>query len=84
MGTDNLFHRRKVRRAEMHRRKMASRSPYDRVLIVCEGGKTEPHYFRWLIKNFGLNRANVVIADKKGGLDPKRLVDYALKEFNKE
>ncbi|MGA3083962.1 MAG: RloB family protein [Thermodesulfobacteriota bacterium] len=84
MGTDNLFRIRKARKAEMHRRKIASRSPYDRVLIACEGGKTEPHYFRWLINNFGLNRANVVIADKKSGLDPKRLVEYALEEFNKE
>ncbi|MEW6187294.1 MAG: RloB family protein [Thermodesulfobacteriota bacterium] len=84
MGTDNLFHRRKARKAERHRRKMASRSPYDRVLIVCEGGKTEPNYVRWLINHFGLNRANVVIADKKGGLDPKRLVEYALEEFNKD
>jgi len=84
MGTDNLFRIGKARKAEMHRRKIASRSPYDRVLIACEGGKTEPHYFRWLINNFGLNRANVVIADKKGGLDPKRLVDYAIEEFNKD
>lgn len=84
MGTDNLFHRRKARKAERHRRKMASLSPYDRVLIICEGGKTEPHYFRWLTNHFGLNRANVVIGDKKGGLDPKRLVDYALEEYKKE
>jgi hypothetical protein len=84
MGTDNLFHKRKARRAERHHRKMASRSPYDRILIACEGGKTEPYYFRCLRNNFGLNRANVVIADKKGGLDPKRLVDYALEEFKKE
>lgn len=49
MGTDNLFYKRKVRKAEMHRRKIDSRSPYDRVLMACEGEKTEPHYFRWLI-----------------------------------
>ncbi|MBI5604798.1 MAG: RloB domain-containing protein [Deltaproteobacteria bacterium] len=84
MGTDNLFHKRKARKAEMHRRRIATLSPLPRVLIVCEGGKTEPHYFRWLINYFGLNRANVVIGDKKNGLDPKRLVDYALEEYNKE
>lgn len=84
MGTDNLFHKRKARQAEKHHRKMANRSPYERVLIVCEGGKTEPHYFKWLANDFGLNRANVVIADKNGGLDPKSLVDYALEEYEKE
>jgi hypothetical protein len=84
MGTDNLFRKRKARKAEMHRRKIARRSPYDRVLIACEGGKTEPNYLRWLINNFELNRQNVVIADKKSGLDPKGLVDYALEEFKKD
>ncbi len=84
MGTDNLFHKRKARKAEMHRRKIATLSPLPRVLVVCEGGKTEPHYFRWLINYFGLNRANVVIGNKKSGLDPKSLVDYALEEYEKE
>jgi hypothetical protein len=40
MGTDDLFHKRKARKAESHRRKKAMRAPYERVLIVCEGMKT--------------------------------------------
>ena len=50
MGSDDLFHKRKARTAELHRRRVARRAPYDRVLIVCEGAKTEPNYFKWLRK----------------------------------
>jgi hypothetical protein len=48
MGTDDLFHKRKARRLETHRREKAKRAPYERILIVCEGKKTEPHYFQGL------------------------------------
>jgi hypothetical protein len=65
MGTDNLFHKRKARQAESLQRKKAKRDPYARILIVCEGKKTEPNYFKDLRKAFGLNPMNVVIADKK-------------------
>jgi hypothetical protein len=50
MGSDNLFHKRKVRRAASLRRTAARRDSYDTVLIVCEGEKTEPNYFRELRK----------------------------------
>lgn len=83
MGSDDLFYKRKAQKAELHRRKIARLSPYERILIVCEGEKTEPNYFRWLRNKFGLNRANVVITDKKKGLDPKSLVGYAIEEYNK-
>ncbi len=33
------------RRARALKRKKGSKPPYDRVLIVCEGRKTEPLYF---------------------------------------
>ncbi len=84
MGTDNLFHMKKARKAESHRREKARRAPYERILVVCEGKKTEPNYFKDLRKAFGLNPMNVVIADKKHGLDPMSLVEYALDEYKKE
>jgi len=83
MGTDDLFHKRKTRKAESHRREKAKRAPYERVLIVCEGIKTEPNYFRGLCRELGLHPANVVIEDKKSGLDPIRLVAFALQTFRK-
>lgn len=81
MGTDNLFHKRKARNAKELERKRARRAPYERILIVCEGEKTEPNYFAALRTKLSLNRQNVVIADKKTGLDPKSLVGYAIDAF---
>jgi hypothetical protein len=84
MGTDDLFHKKKARLAESHRREKAKRVPYERVLIVCEGKKTEPHYFRKLRQALRLNSVNVVIEDKGGGLDPKSLVAFAIETFKKD
>ena len=84
MGSDDLFKKWKIKKETDHKRRMAKRAPYERVLIVCEGAKTEPHYFQSIRMNLRLNRANVVIADRKSGLDPKSLVKYALEEYNKD
>lgn len=84
MGNDDIYHKNKFRKAESFRRKKANRDQYERVLIVCEGQKTEPNYFKQLRRHFRLNPKNVVLADKKSGLDPKNLVEYALEEFKKD
>lgn len=83
MGTDDLFHKKKARKAESHRREKAKRAPYERVLIVCEGIKTEPNYFIGLCREWGLRPATVIIEDKKIGLDPKGLVAFAMQTFSK-
>ena len=46
MGSDDLFHKRKAKQTRDLKRKKDKRAPYDKVLIVCEGGKTEPNYFQ--------------------------------------
>ena len=84
MGTDDLFHKRKARLAKLHRREKAKQAPYERILIACEGKKTEPHYFRGLCRDLRLNPANVVIEDRKSGLDPKSLVAFAIETFKKD
>jgi RloB-like protein len=49
-----------------------SRSPKQRFLIVCEGTKTEPNYFR----SFGVPK---VVIDIEGlGRNPTKLVEYAI------
>ncbi len=68
MANDRLYHKRKARTAASLKRKRAKRSPYDMVLIVCEGEKTEPNYFRALIDDLQLNTANIVIAKNTAGL----------------
>ena len=61
MGTDNLHHKRKAKRNRELKRNRAKRAPYERVLIVCEGEKTEPLYFKDLVSYYRLNTANVEI-----------------------
>ncbi len=82
MGTDNLFHKRKERRVELLRRRRAMKAPYDVILIVCEGGKTEPNYFSELKKAFRLSNANVRICGR--GADPLSVVNFAIKTFKRE
>lgn len=83
MGTDNLHHRRKAKlRSDVSRRK-ASRSPYEKVLIVCEGEKTEPVYFSELIDHYEINSANIRITGNCGS-DPLSVVNHALKLYQEE
>jgi hypothetical protein len=82
MGTDNLFHKRKERKAQSLRRQRAMKAPYDVILIVCEGEKTEPNYFYELKKAFRLSNANVRICGR--GSDPLSVVDFAIETFRQE
>lgn len=59
------------------------REPYDRVLIVCEGEKTEPNYLKEMIAHFQLSSANVAIVGE-GGAAPISVVELALEMFRKE
>ena len=67
MVTRNL--RRRARRSK------ATREPYDRVLIVCEGRKTEPFYFNELVDFYSLSLDNVKVVDH--GSDPLQVVRRA-------
>jgi hypothetical protein len=81
---DHLFHRRKAKRADALRREAQKREPYDLVLIVCEGGKTEPKYLKELRDAFKLSTANIKIAGDECGSSPRSVVDYALTMYRKE
>jgi len=52
------------------------REPYDTVLIVCEGAKTEPFYFRGLRSSYRLSNANILITPAEG-TDPVSIVKFA-------
>jgi hypothetical protein len=54
VGTDNFHHKRKAKLAKDLQRRQARRAPYEKVLIVCEGGKTEPNYFTELRDHYEL------------------------------
>jgi len=84
MGCDNLFHKKKERKTASLGRPKAKLAPYDVVLIVCEGAKTEPNYFSGLKDAFRLNNANVRIYGKECGSDPLSVVNFAIETMKKE
>lgn len=69
-------------KGKLQRRK-PQREPYDRVLIVCEGSKTEPNYLRELVATRQLSSANVQITGE-GGSAPKSVVELAIKLFEED
>ena len=82
MGTDDLFHKRKAKKSKDLKRHKESREPYDKVLIVCEGEKTEPYYLTALRDYFKLSQANIRI-DPNSDSSPISVVNYA-KELIKQ
>ena len=59
-----------------------NREPYDRVLIVCEGERTEPHYLRDVMDRHRLSTANVEVIGH--GADPRTVVREAKKKRDRE
>jgi hypothetical protein len=66
----------KRRNGRAYARSAPVREPYEAVLIVCEGEKTEPHYFSRLRVLHRLSSANVEILSALG-TDPMSIVSYA-------
>src|SRR6266852_3891068 len=64
------------RAARSYARRGPVRQPYDRVLIVCEGKKTEPYYFTGLRLHYRLSSANIEIMPANG-TDPLSIVSFA-------
>lgn len=74
MGRDNQP---KVRQRKQLERKQNRRASYDRILIVSEGSKTEPQYFREIRSAYRLHTANVEVRRCETGTAPIQVVDYA-------
>ena len=83
MGTDDLFHKRKAKSAKGLQRRAARRDPYAKVLIVCEGEKTEPRYFQDLRNHYGLNTANIEVCGECGS-DPNSVLQFAKQRYREE
>ena len=72
--------RKRPRGPQRSRRRQPRREPYDRVLVVCEGTKTEPDYFREIVEAYRLSSANVVVASGRGS-DPESVVATAVERY---
>lgn len=80
MGSDDLFHKRKAKAKQQLERKSKLRSPYDNVLIVVEGEKTERDYLKKLIDKYKINTANFEIVGKGEG--PLSIATTAIQKFD--
>lgn len=79
MGADNQPKHRQA--ARDLRRRAAVRQPYERLLIVCEGEKTEPQYLREIQRARRLATAHVQVLHSRFGTEPQQVLQYALKVF---
>ncbi len=71
MARDNSPKERQQKQLE---RKQGRRASYDRILIVSEGSKTEPNYFREIRAAYRLHTANVEVRPSELGTAPIQVV----------
>jgi len=79
VGSDDLFNKRKAKAAEL-RRKKPVRALYEKVLIVCEGSKTEPLYFEELVDHYEIHSANIRVSGNCGS-DPVSVAQHGLQLY---
>ena len=65
------------------KRQPPKKESYDLVLIVCEGEKTEPYYFKDLMNVEKLSSVNISVISGEGS-DPVSVVNTAIKEQKKQ
>jgi len=77
MGTDDLYHKRKKRARDIrsYSPRSPKRSPYERILIVCEG-QTELNYLKNLREDLRLPQENVSISLCPKGNDALSIARY--------
>lgn len=71
------------RQRQQLERKQNRRASYDRILIVSEGSKTEPNYFREIRAAYRLHTANVEVQPSERGTAPIQVVQYARDLFER-
>ena len=71
----------RARQAKKLARKQGTRLPYKRILIVCEGSKTEPLYLNSIRKQLRIPTAYIDVIPSTFGTEPRQIVDYAEAKF---
>jgi RloB-like protein len=69
------------RQAAKLARKQGKRPAYDRILIVCEGSKTEPLYLDDIRQQFRIPTAHINVIHSTNGTEPRQVVDSAEQVF---
>jgi hypothetical protein len=76
-------HQKRSRGIDSLRRREPVKASYDRLLIVCEGKKTEPNYFNEIRQKERLPSAHIKIIHSERGTEPLQIVQSAEEEFYK-
>lgn len=84
MGSDDLFKKRKEQKSAALERQQRERAKGRRLLIVCEGTKTEPYYFEEFCEFHHLRTPRVRVAPGEEGSSPDCVVAYAEKLFEED
>jgi hypothetical protein len=71
----------RARHVSALRRKKPTRPPYDRILVVCEGKKTEPNYFEEIRMEARIPAIHVYVLPSGFGTQPSRVVEFAVATF---
>ena len=66
------------------KRPSPQRSEFKRILIVCEGSKTEPNYLKEVCREYRINTASVEIAGKECDSAPITVYRFARDRFNED
>ena len=77
-------HNRHSHRRRKLERKQGNRPPYPRVLIVCEGEKTEPNYFDEIRQEWRIPALHWEILPSEFGTGPEKVVEFAERKAQKE
>jgi RloB-like protein len=71
----------RARQAAKLARKQGKRPTYDRILIVCEGSKTEPFYLDDIRQQLRIPTAFINVMHSTNGTEPRQVVDCAEQTF---
>ncbi|MDD9893088.1 MAG: RloB family protein [Gammaproteobacteria bacterium] len=83
MGSEDLFHKRRAKTQRQLQRKPKNKKRAQRVLIVCEGEKTEPQYLSEAVQHYRLRSVEVDFSRPKGTA-PSNLWEFAKKQAIEE
>ena len=84
MGSEDLFKKRRARRNEEFKRVSKARAQMKKILIVCEGEKTEPAYFTDFVKHCRISTASIVEISGECGSSPTSVVSWAKEKYKTE
>ena len=83
MPGNRQFRRPHRNRDHAQQRRKPVRAPYAKVLIVCEGEKTEPFYFNSLRDYYRLSSTNIEVTGESGS-SPLDVFNFAKHRYNEE